>query len=217
MRATWGLRYRSLFRREVQRVTSNDLPDIPLDQPLSPPARKFARPEAVAPAPRWVGHLYLTLFVGIIPWVIYLGFAPPSELGGGHWRVAWVGLDIMEAVGLALTARLAYRRSTWVDIAATATAILLIVDAWFDIVTSSGWELTQAIAGAVVLEIPLAMLSLWIARHAQVVNEVVTRWLIDRSSTQAECLHQALEMGFIGGGENRELQDVLPQVSPQSH
>jgi hypothetical protein len=198
-------------------VTSNDLPDIPLDQPLSPPPRRFARPAAIAPAPRWVAPIYLTLFVGIVPWVIYLGFAPPSELGGGHWRVAWIGLDAMEAIGLALTARLAYRRSTWVDITATATAMLLIVDAWFDIVTSSGWELTQAIAAAVVLEIPLAMLSLWIARHAQVVNEVVTRWLIERSSSQAECLHQALEMGFIGGNDPRSRQDVLPQAPAQSH
>jgi hypothetical protein len=197
-------------------MTSNDLPDIPLDQPLTPPPRRFARPAAVAPAPRWVAPIYLSLFVLIVPWVVYLGFAPPSELGGGHWRVAWIGLDAMEALALALTARLAYQRSTWVDITATATAMLLIVDAWFDIVTSSGWELTQAIAAAVVLEIPLALLSLWIARHAQVVNEVVTRWLIERSSRQAACLHQALEMGFVGGAETRVLSEPVTTVSSQS-
>jgi hypothetical protein len=193
-------------------VTIDDLPQIPLDQPLLPPHRRFARPATVAPAPAWAAPLYLTLFVLIVPWIIYLGVAPPAELGDGHWRVAWVGLDAMEAIALALTARLAYRRSTWVDITATATAILLIVDAWFDIVTSdSGWGLTQAIAAAVLLELPLAGLSLWIARHAQVVNETVTRWLIDRSSTQAECLHQAVEMGFVGDAVSRSLSEPLPQ------
>jgi hypothetical protein len=180
-------------------MTVDDLPDLPLDQPLVPPSRRFARPATVAPAPGWVAPLYLTLSVLIVPWIVYLGFAPPTELGDGHWRVAWLGLDAMEAIALALTARLAYRRSTWVDITATATGILLIVDAWFDIMTAdTGWVLAQAIAAAVLLELPLALLSLWIARHAQVVNEVVTRWLIARSSSQAEYLHQALEMGFVG-------------------
>jgi hypothetical protein len=178
---------------------SEQFPEIPLDQPLVPPPRRFARPPRVAPAPSWVAPVYLTLFVVIIPWIIYLGFAPPSELGDGHWRVAWVGLDAMEALALGLTAWLAYRRSTWVDITATATAVLLLVDAWFDIVTSdSGWGLAQAIGAAVILELPLAGLSLWIARHAQVVNETVTTWLIDRSSAQAERLHEAIEMGFVG-------------------
>jgi hypothetical protein len=174
------------------------LPDLPLDQPLDPPRRKFIRHPAAAPAPRWVAPLYLTLSVLLIPWIVYLALARPAEFGDGHYRAAWVGLDAMEAIALALTAWLAYRRSTWVDMAATATATLLIVDAWFDLMTATpGWELTQSIAAAVVLEIPLAILSLWIARNAQVVNEAVTRWLIERSSTQAERLHAAAEMGFV--------------------
>jgi hypothetical protein len=180
-------------------VTGNELPQIPLDQPLTPPRARFVRPPAVAPVPRWVAPLYLSLFVLIVPWVIYLGFAPPAEVGDGHWRVAWVGLDVMEAISLAATAWLAYRRSTWVDMAATATAILLIVDAWFDVITAeSGWTLVQAIAAAAVLELPLAFLSLWIARNAQVVNETVTGWLIERTSRQAEFLHRARAMGFLG-------------------
>jgi hypothetical protein len=174
------------------------LPDLPLDQPLDPPRRRFARHPTVAPAPRWVAPLYLSLSVLLVPWIVYLAFARPAEFGDGHYRVAWVGLDAMEAIALALTARLAYRRSTWVDIAATATATLLIVDAWFDLMTATpGWQLTQSILAAALLELPLALLSLWIARNAQVVNETVTRWLIERSSTQAERLHAAAELGFV--------------------
>lgn len=177
---------------------THDLPDLPLDQPLEPPRGRFVRHPTVAPAPRWVAPVYLTLSVLLVPWIVYLALARPEEFGDGHYRVAWVGLDAMEAIALALTARLAYRRSTWVDIAATATAILLIVDAWFDVMTATaGWELTQSVAAAALLEIPLALLSLWIARHAQVVNEAVTRWLIERSSTQAARLHAAAELGFV--------------------
>jgi hypothetical protein len=179
-------------------MTFDGLPDLPLDQPLEPPRRRFARHPTVAPAPGWVAPLYLTLSVLLVPWIVYLAFARPSEFGDGHYRAAWVGLDAMEAIALATTARLAYRRSTWVDIAATATATLLIVDAWFDLMTARpGWELTQSIVAAAALEIPLALLSLWIARHAQLVNEAVTRWLIERSSRQAVKLHAAAELGFV--------------------
>jgi hypothetical protein len=175
-----------------------DLPDLPLDQPLQPPDRRFVRHPTVAPAPRWVAPLYLSLSVLLVPWIVYLAFARPAEFGDGHYRVAWIGLDAMEAIALAATARLAYRRSTWIDMSATATATLLIVDAWFDLMTATpGWQLTQSILAAALLEIPLALMSLWIARHAQIVNEAVTRWLIDRSSTQAAQLHAAAEMGFV--------------------
>jgi hypothetical protein len=179
-------------------VSTSELPDVPLDQPLRAPARRFARPDSVAPAPRWVAPLYLALSLLLIPWIVYLGFAPPAQFGVGDWRFAWIGFDAMEAVALAVTAWLAYRRSTWVDMAATATAVLLIVDAWFDITTANGgWPLVEAVGAAVLLELPLAALSLWVARNAQIVNEAVTRWLIDRSTLQAAGLRRATEMGVV--------------------
>jgi hypothetical protein len=180
-------------------MSTSELPDVPLDQPLHAPERRFARSKSVAPAPHWVAPLYLALSVLLVPWIIYLGFAPPAQLGVGDWRVAWIGFDVMEAIALALTAWLAYRRSTWVDMAATATAVLLIVDAWFDVMTANaGWPLVQSVVAAVVLELPLAALSLWVARNAQLVNEAVTRWLIDRSTMQAAGLRAVSKAGFLG-------------------
>jgi hypothetical protein len=179
-------------------VTADDLPDLPLDQALRSPGRRFVRPGPAAPAPRWVAPLYLALAVALLPWVAFLTFAPSAELGAGDYRLAWIGFDVMEAAALGLTAWLAYRRSTWVDMAATAAAVLLIVDAWFDIMTAdNGWPLVQAVLAAALLELPLAALSLWIARNAQVVNETVTNWLIERSSRQAERLRRAATLGFI--------------------
>jgi hypothetical protein len=170
----------------------NELPDVPLDVPLTAEPRRFRRAPVVAPAPHWAGPVYLGLAVILIPWAIYLGFALPDHTTAGHWDVAWAGFDGMEILALGLTAWFAYRRSTWVDLTAVATATLLIVDAWFDCTTARGsWPLTEAILLAVFGELPLAVLSLWIARHAQVVNETVTRWLIDRSTRQAERLRVA--------------------------
>jgi hypothetical protein len=180
------------------------LPDLPLDAPLQPPANPHRRSEVVAPAPRWVAPVFLGLAVLLIPWIIYLGFALPDHTTAGHWDVAWVGFDVMEFFAIATTAWLAYQRSTWVGIAAAMTAALLFVDAWFDITTAnSGWELTQSIVSAAVLELPLAGLALWIARHAQLVHDEVTRWLVERSSRQAE-LVRAAALNLTGSPGQRE-------------
>jgi hypothetical protein len=145
----------------------------------------------VAPAPRWTGPLYLVLAVLLVPWTVYLGFVLPDRTTSAHWDVAWVGFDAMVFAALALTAWFAYRRSTWVEVSATAAAVLLVVDAWFDITTATGgWDLAQALLLGVVIELPLAGLSLYIARHAETVNEAATRWLLDRSTRQAEHLRR---------------------------
>jgi hypothetical protein len=60
-----------------------------------------------------------------------------------------------------------------VQLPAVATATMLIVDAWFDVLTSApGWDLTQALAFAFVLELPIAGLAIYIARN---VDRVVER------------------------------------------
>jgi hypothetical protein len=122
-------------------------------------------------APAWIARLYLVLAVLLIPWIVYLGLALPERATSSHWDVAWVGFDGMEFAALALTGWLAYRRSTWVEVAATAAAVMLVVDAWFDITTADGgWDMTQAVLLGIGIELPLAALSLWIARHAELVR-----------------------------------------------
>ena len=121
--------------------------------------------------PSWTAPLFLVLAVLLIPWIIYLGLELPERATSSHWDVAWVGFDAMEFVALALTGWLAQRRSTWVEMAATAAAVMLVVDAWFDVTTANGgWNLAQALALGVGIELPLAAVSLWIARHAELVR-----------------------------------------------
>lgn len=127
--------------------------------------------ERFQPTPSWTAPLFLVLAVLLIPWIVYLGLELPERATSSHWDVAWVGFDAMEFVALALTGWLAHRRSTWVEMAATAAAVMLVVDAWFDVTTATGgWNLVQAIALGVGIELPLAAVSLWIARHAELVR-----------------------------------------------
>jgi hypothetical protein len=72
------------------------------------------------------------------------------------------------AVLLVSVAVAAWRASPRLEAAATATATLLFVDAWFDILTSqSGRDRLVAIALAVLVEIPLAVVCLLIARDTE--------------------------------------------------
>jgi hypothetical protein len=57
----------------------------------------------------------------------------------------------------------AWRRSPWLEGAATAAATLLFVDAWFDVLTASSRnELVIAIVEAAVVELPIAVFCLFL-------------------------------------------------------
>ena len=85
-----------------------------------------------------------------------------------HWDVAWGGFDIALALLLVGVALAAWRRSPWLEGAATAAATLLFVDAWFDILTSSGrGELIAAILEAALVELPIAVFCLLLARSVE--------------------------------------------------
>jgi hypothetical protein len=113
-----------------------------------------------------VTPLFALASVLLVPWVAVLGVVLPSTHRSAHWNIAWVGFDVALAFALLAVAVTAWRRSAWLEGAATATATLLFVDAWFDVLTAStGAELVVAVAEAVLVELPLAVLCLVLARR----------------------------------------------------
>jgi hypothetical protein len=134
-------------------------------------------PPLPVPAPRWVAPLYLALAVLLVPWTVYLGIVLPDHTTSAHWDVAWVGFDAAIISSLVLTAWCAYRRTAWIEASATSTATLLLVDAWFDCTTAHGGaNVAQALVQAGLVEVPLALLSIWIARNAVAVHSMATGW-----------------------------------------
>ncbi|RDI73995.1 hypothetical protein Gocc_2092 [Gaiella occulta] len=108
----------------------------------------------------------LALF--LVPWAFWLSRTLPATHTARHWDLAWAGFDVALAFGLASTALSAVRHSPWLAAAASATGTLLVVDAWFDVLTAQGGsELALAAAEAVLVELPLAALSFWIVRDAE--------------------------------------------------
>ncbi len=115
-----------------------------------------------------IGVLFAAAALVLVPWVIFLVRALPSDHRSAHWDVAWGGFDTALALLLVAVAIAAWRRSPWHEGAATAAATLLFVDAWFDILTSSSRsELITAIVEAAVVELPVAVFCLFLARSVE--------------------------------------------------
>ena len=89
-------------------------------------------------APRWVAPLFAAGALVLVPWVIYLGFELPERSTDQHYNLAWVGFDILLLFAMARTAIFAWQGRRQVQLPAVATCTLLLVDAWFDVLTSNG-------------------------------------------------------------------------------
>jgi hypothetical protein len=118
-------------------------------------------------SPRLTALLALVA-VALVPWTLYLTFTLPSRHVTFHYDLAWVGFDIALAASFATTAWAAFRGSRWLVPLAAVTATMLCCDVWFDIVTSrSGSEMWEAVAEAVLVELPLAALCVFIVHDAE--------------------------------------------------
>lgn len=118
--------------------------------------------------PRWVGPVFILTALGLGPWTLYLTYSLPSRHLTRHYDLAWVGFDIALLAAFAFTGASAIRPSKWLVPAAAITGTMLLCDAWFDIVTSSGGsEQTEAILEACLAELPLAALCGYIVWDAE--------------------------------------------------
>ncbi len=128
---------------------------------------KGDRPRA---AGRRLGFGFAAAGLVTVPWVFYLGASLPIAAEDAHWALGWVGLDSCEALALFATGLLLLRADNRCALTATATAVLLLIDAWFDITSATpGGELATAIVMAVCAEVPIAVtcaaLALRVIRH----------------------------------------------------
>jgi hypothetical protein len=116
---------------------------------------------------RWTGALFVVFSVVLLPWTIYLAHSLPERQVSPHYDVAWAGFDAMLLAALATTGYFALRRSRYLATAAAATAALLVVDAWFDIMTSPPSQLPESLLLAAAVELPLAAVCAWLSYHTE--------------------------------------------------
>lgn len=108
----------------------------------------------------------IVLAVGLVPWIVLLGFTLPPRYEAGQWPLLWIGYDTAEVAVLVFVAWAAWYRRQILAPALLVAAVLLLVDAWFDILTSVGrpdwWVSVATGLGA---EIPLAIFFVWLYRR----------------------------------------------------
>jgi hypothetical protein len=96
--------------------------------------------------------------LAMAPWSGLLAAGFPLRFTAGNLNTAWAGLDVLEALGLFATGKLLRRNDLRATLTAAATATLLFVDAWFDVLTSAPRGRALAIVMAVGAELPTSTL-----------------------------------------------------------
>jgi hypothetical protein len=96
--------------------------------------------------------------VGLVPWTVYLAITLPDKYIAHNWPATWVGFDVLLLVFLAATAVLGLLRRQLLVLTAFTTGILLICDAWFDVMTAAPDDRWLSALTATIGELPLAAL-----------------------------------------------------------
>ena len=138
--------------------------------------------------PPWTAPALFVCALVLIPWIAILFLTLPAHYVANHWPLAWGGFDIALGIALVTTAALVARRSPFAEVTATITGTLLLCDAWFDVLTSRGAsDITQALASALLVELPLAALCFWMARNLARAVEIARPFLQAAGFTITDC------------------------------
>ena len=113
--------------------------------------------------------------VALIPWIAYLALTLPENYVAHNWRATWVGFDILLLLFMMATTVLGLLRRHLLTLFAFTTGVLLICDAWFDVMTASPQDMVAAVLTAVLGELPLALIL--IAGTLRIVRLTLTRLL----------------------------------------
>jgi len=102
--------------------------------------------------------LMIGAVIGLVPWIVYLAITLPDKYIANNWPATWVGFDILILLFMAVTAVLGLLRRQLLVLTAFTTGILLICDAWFDLMTAAPEDRWLSVSTAVFGELPLAVL-----------------------------------------------------------
>jgi hypothetical protein len=129
-----------------------------------------------------VRRIRLSLMVGgsmtMVPWLGYLSVTLPENYVAHNWPMTWVGFDILLVGFMLATAVLGYLRRQLLVPAAFTTGVLLICDAWFDLMTAGPKDLWLSVITALLIEVPLAVFLIFSAQRLMRLT-MMRLWLLD--------------------------------------
>jgi hypothetical protein len=95
--------------------------------------------------------------IAMIPWLVYLSVTLPENYVAHNWTATWVGFDVLLVAFMLATAVLGYLRRQLLTLAAFTSGVLLICDAWFDLMTAGPKDIWLSLVTALLIEVPLAI------------------------------------------------------------
>jgi hypothetical protein len=111
-----------------------------------------------------IALIYGLFALFMLPWAFNLARVLPQRHLAENWDMVWFGFDLIMAVVFFLTAYGLYKRRYWVPVTASIAATMVFCDAWFDVGTArTSDQLFGAIILALIIEIPIGILSFWLA------------------------------------------------------
>lgn len=151
--------------------------------------KRLACPVDDLDRPRWflrrMREFRVVLMVGsvlvMVPWTINLALTLPRYYVAQNWDKTWVGFDVLLLVMLLATAVLGWLRRQMLVLTAFATGVLLICDAWFDVMTAQDKDRTLSLVTALLVELPLAVVL--IASSLQLMRLTAARlWVLEQGA-----------------------------------
>jgi hypothetical protein len=116
--------------------------------------------------------------VGLIPWIVYLALTLPDKYVTYNWTATWVGFDILLLSFIVTTVILGFLRRQLLILTAFTTGVLLVCDAWFDVMTAAPADTWLSVLTAGLAEVPLAIVL--ISGALRILRLTATRlWLLD--------------------------------------
>jgi hypothetical protein len=129
-----------------------------------------------------IRRIRLSLMIGcsiaMIPWIVYLSLTLPENYVAHNWPLTWVGFDVLLVGFMVATAVFGYLRRQVLLFAAFTSGVLLICDAWFDLMTAGPDDVWLSVVTALFIEVPLAI---FMIRGAQRIMRLtmLRLWLLD--------------------------------------
>jgi hypothetical protein len=108
-----------------------------------------------------IRRIRLSLMIGcsvaMIPWLVYLSVTLPQNYEAHNWPATWIGFDVLLVAFMLATAVFGYLRRQVLLFFAFTSGVLLICDAWFDLMTAGPDDLWLSLVTALLIEVPLAV------------------------------------------------------------
>src|ERR1700758_1600422 len=108
-----------------------------------------------------IRRVRLSLMIGcsvaMIPWLVYLSVTLPQNYVARNWPATWIGFDVLLVAFMLATAVFGYLRRQVLLLAAFTSGVLLICDAWFDLMTAGPDDVWLSMVTALLIEVPVGI------------------------------------------------------------